>query len=138
MPGTVAASVATPGYLTRACALARSLRRHEPQLELFVLLVGGEQRFPPAATLPFTPLAEGQLERPPTAAERFRCGEDLAFALKPALIETLFARGFERVLYLDADTLALAPLEPLAATHEVDRASLADGREPGARVVRDA
>jgi hypothetical protein len=119
MPRIAAATVATPGYLARACALARSLERHAPGLELFGLLAARRERFPAPGDLPFTPLFVEELEQPPTPAARFRCGGDLAFALKPALVETLGARGVERILYLDADTQALAPLDPLLARLEL-------------------
>jgi hypothetical protein len=56
------------------------------------------------------------------------------------VVERRLELGRRRVVLcaeLAAELLVLA-LEPVAAAELVDRASLADGHEPGARVVRDA
>jgi hypothetical protein len=110
------ATVVAKNYLAYARVLARSLRRHHPELPLFVLLTDEVEGLIDPEREPFRLLTLRELEPPIPADARFRYSRKaLAVAAKPHLLEHLLDRGFSAVLFLDADVLVLAELRGLLA-----------------------
>jgi hypothetical protein len=110
----VVATIAARRFLPQARALARSLARLHPGLRLEALLVdeagnGERPEIEPFATTSISAIGFPDLRR-----FRFRHAQrGVAIAAKPYFLAHLLARDAGRVLFLDADTWALAPLDPL-------------------------
>jgi glycosyltransferase involved in cell wall biosynthesis len=102
-------TIISPNYRHFARVLMDSARRHHPEWERFVVLVGdadGDETF---TTIPLHAL-------PLPDAQRFRFRYNvLEFntAIKPWVFEHLFARGYDRVVYLDPDIAIYSPLAEL-------------------------
>jgi glycosyltransferase involved in cell wall biosynthesis len=112
---TAVFSIVSPNYRHYARVLMASLQRHHPEWERLVLLVGGtegadrgEESF---TTVPLDALP---LPRPRQFCFRYNLLE-LNTAVKPWMFEHLFARGYDRVLYLDPDVFIYSPLVELDA-----------------------
>lgn len=102
-------------FLPFARVMARSLARHHPELPTYLVPTdtpAPSQRSdaePFLEWLPFETLGLPELER-----VTFRCTEmELAVLAKEAAVSHLLERGYRRVVFLDADVLALARLDPL-------------------------
>jgi hypothetical protein len=114
MTGVAVCTAIRANYLPHARVLARSLRRHHPELVLHVTLadeVGG--RFDPRRE-PFelTELARlGRRYEPARLAGRDP--KEVVVAAKAEAIAHLLATGADRVLFVDADSLVLGDLGPL-------------------------
>jgi glycosyltransferase involved in cell wall biosynthesis len=112
---TAVFTIVSPNYRHFARVLMDSLRRQHPEWERFVLIVGGD------ATLhregeDFTtvPLEALPLPHPRQFTFRYTILE-LNTAVKPWMFEHLFARGYQRVVYLDPDIFVYSPLVELDA-----------------------
>ena len=110
----------TVGRQFRAAAslLIRSLRRHHPEVAIFVL---ASRRVELERSIEDT---VRRIDLEPIAQSRsglgFRYGERaLAIALKPQLLLGVLETGCSAAIHLDADMLAVAPLDELFAL--VDR-----------------
>jgi putative methyltransferase (TIGR04325 family) len=113
--GLAACSVIAKNRLAQARVLAASLRRHHPRLPFFVLLVDEPEGFFAPADEPFAIVRPADLAIPDLPALCFRYSlAELVDAVTPYLLEHLLVdRGASRLLYLDADLLVKAPLDPL-------------------------
>jgi glycosyltransferase involved in cell wall biosynthesis len=107
---TAVFSIISPNYRHFARVLMASLRRHHPEWERFVLIVGDVTREDDAFTS--VPLSALALPNPRQFAFRYTLLE-LNTAVKPWMFEHLFARGFDRVLYFDPDIQLFSALEEL-------------------------
>jgi hypothetical protein len=122
-------------YVPFARVLAQSLQRHHPDVQLVVLAaddIDGEDS---------ASLAAGALGVPDLNGLRFRCTrQELVVTLKPFLLATLLERQ-QSALFLDADSLVLAPLDQLFAAVRAHAVTLVPHRlEPPStpdRVERD-
>jgi hypothetical protein len=109
-------TLATLNSLPRACALARSLQRHEPAWSLEVVLVAGDE------------VARAEGEREQTLRLRSVCQEldldiaalralhddqELEVLLAPALLRRLVQRSAEPVVHLSSSVWLLGSLEPV-------------------------
>lgn len=90
-----------------------SLQRIHPEWERFVLLVGETA----ASDLPEASFTTVRLEALPLPGARQFCFRysilELNTAAKPWMFEHLFARGYDRVVYLDPDIVVYSPLVEL-------------------------
>ena len=106
-------TVINKAWLAHARALAESLRAHEPDARLSVLIVDSIDGFVDPAAEPFEILRPGDLaiEGFDAMSARYDVTE-LCCALKPVVMRHLLA-GEERVVYLDSDVRLFAPLDGL-------------------------
>jgi glycosyltransferase involved in cell wall biosynthesis len=111
--GTCAATVCTRSHLAFARTLASSLRRQQPDLELFVLVLDADPSDPvviPDATVLLPPqigMDDRYLFLKLTATEA-------CCAAKPFLVAHLLEHTpFRQLVYLDADIWVLAPMTAL-------------------------
>jgi glycosyltransferase involved in cell wall biosynthesis/GT2 family glycosyltransferase len=133
-------TIVTKDRLPWARVLAASWAQHHPQQPVTVLLVDEPDGcFDPAGE-PFDVLAAADVAGPAFWALALRYEPfELAMALKPWLLMHELERH-ERVVYLDADVLVTAPLQPVVAAleryeivltpHLLDPIEL-DGKQPG-------
>jgi GT2 family glycosyltransferase/glycosyltransferase involved in cell wall biosynthesis len=137
-------TVINKAWLAHARALAESLRAHEPDAHLSVLIVDSIDGFFEPREEPFEVLQPGELEI--EGFEEMSVRYDvtaLCCALKPTVIRHLLADR-EPVLYLDSDVRVFAPLDGLEAAlrehpflltpHLLDPIA-DDGREPSELAV---
>jgi glycosyltransferase involved in cell wall biosynthesis len=110
---TAVFSIVSPNYRHFARVLMASVRRHHPEWERFVLLIGegpdGDRVEEPFTTVPLEALA---LRNPRQFCFRYSILE-LNTAVKPWMFKQLFALGYERVIYLDPDIVVYSPLVEL-------------------------
>lgn len=108
-------TVINKAWLAHARALAESLRAHEPDARLSVLIVDSIEGFVDPAAEPFEILRpdELQIEDFEAMSARYDVTE-LCCALKPVVLRHLLA-GDEPVVYLDSDVRLFAPLDGLQA-----------------------
>ncbi|HEX4483918.1 MAG TPA: glycosyltransferase [Solirubrobacteraceae bacterium] len=106
-------TVINKAWLAHARALAESLRAHEPDGRLSVLVVDSLDGFVDPAAEPFEILAPGDLEIADFAAMSARYDvTELCCALKPEIIRHLLD-GDEPIVYLDSDVRVFAALDGL-------------------------
>lgn len=112
---TAAFSIISPNYRHLARVLMDSLRRHHPEWDRFVLLVGGDGPAPADRDEPFTAVDLDALRLPHARQFAFRYSLlELNTAVKPWMFEHLFARGYDRVVYFDPDIVVYSPLAELS------------------------
>jgi glycosyltransferase involved in cell wall biosynthesis len=113
---TAVFSIVSPNYWHYARVLMASLQRNHPEWDRFVLLVGAtspsNREQEPFITVPLSALP---LPIPRQFCFRYTLLE-LNTAAKPWMFEHLFARGYERVVYLDPDIFVYSPLAELDAS----------------------
>jgi glycosyltransferase involved in cell wall biosynthesis len=111
MSRTAVCTIVSKNYLAFARTLMGSLAQHHPEWERVVLLVDelDDSFAPERENFEVLPLAALALPEPRKFTFRYSILE-LNTAVKPWLMETLFERGCERVVYLDPDIFAHAPL----------------------------
>ncbi len=115
-------SVATPDHLARARSLFDSVARHLPQARRRLVLVARDTRHcAPSEPFEALPLAATGMPDVEAFARRHRVNE-IAFAAKPWAMALALDEGASRVLFLDTDIVAQAPLEPLVRA--LDRAEI--------------
>ncbi|GAB4487479.1 MAG: hypothetical protein OHK006_16700 [Thermodesulfovibrionales bacterium] len=114
MPKLAACTIISKNYLCFARTLARSFRRHHPDIDFFVLLVDRiDGCFDPESE-EFSLVRLDQLDNLPDRQELcFRYNViELSTAAKPFLLEYLFrAYTLDRLLYIDPDIYVLRPLD---------------------------
>lgn len=114
---TAVFSIISPNYRHFARVLMTSVRGHHPDWEPFVLMVGATSPAPPGE-----PFMEIDLEELPLPNRRQLCFRytilELNTAVKPWMFEHLFARGYDRVVYLDPDIHVYSPLSELDAASD--------------------
>ncbi len=113
-PHLAAGTVVAKSCLSFARVLAASFAEHHPDIPFFVLLADEVERcFDPAAEA-FELLQLGELAIPHLERFRFRhLQQPLSYAAAPFLVEHLFDRGYERVLFLKQESLVVGDLAPL-------------------------
>jgi len=111
---TAVFTILSPNYRHFARVLMASLRASHPDWERFVLLVGDTAA--PADTELFTTVSLDALDLPDRGRFTFRYNVlELNTAVKPWMFAHLFARGYDRVVYLDPDIYVYSPLHELDA-----------------------
>ncbi|MEA2326500.1 MAG: hypothetical protein QOE68_1459 [Thermoanaerobaculia bacterium] len=106
---TAVFSIISPNYRHYARVLMESVRQHQPEWDRFVLLVGDRSN-----AIDEELFHTVSLEALPLPNRRQFCFRysilELNTAVKPWMFEHLFARGYERVVYLDPDIRLYSPL----------------------------
>jgi hypothetical protein len=118
LAGPVAvATIAAKNYLSFARVAAGSCQRHHPDVPFFVALSDEPQGcFDPDGE-PFHLLRLQDLPIPELHRFRFHYDrKQLAVAAKPYVLRHLLDRGYATVVFLDADTLVLEPIDSLFET----------------------
>lgn len=126
-------------WLAHARALSESLRAHQPDAQLSVLIVDSTAGFVDPTQEPFEILSPQEIEIEDFDAMSVRYGiTELCCALKPSILRHLLQRG-ETTIYLDSDVRVFAPLATLDEALQEHPFLLAphllapladDGREP--------
>ena len=112
---TAVFSIISPNYRHFARVLMESVRQHQPEWDRFVLLVAPDGNAIDQEL--FETVSIGALPLPNRRQFCFRYSIlELNTAVKPWMFEHLFARGYERVVYLDPD------IRLYSALSEVDEA----------------
>jgi glycosyltransferase involved in cell wall biosynthesis len=137
-------TIIAKNYLAYARVLGRTLRQHHPGVPFYVLLVDEPEGFFDPAAEPFQVLRrqDVDLPRPPEFCFRYDVLE-LSTAVKPYFLERLFARGHDRIVFLDPDVRVYRPLAMLLDERERWRMVLTphliepleDGKRPGEREI---
>ncbi|MEA2489458.1 MAG: hypothetical protein QOH21_1250 [Acidobacteriota bacterium] len=110
---TAVFSIVSPNYRHFVRVLMKSVERHHPRWDRFVLLVG--HGVPPdRESFTTIPLDAIGLPDPRRFCFRYTLLE-LNTAVKPWMFAYLFARGYDRVVYLDPDIVVYSPLAELDA-----------------------
>lgn len=123
MSGAVACTIAADNYLPFVRVLARSFEAHNPGTRFRVLLLAGEAERDAAKSEGLGVIRLRDLAVPRLRGMLRRYGRrQLCAALKPALLRHLLESDHESVVFMDADILVTASLEPLFA--EVGRHAL--------------
>lgn len=118
------ATIVSPNYLAYARVLGESVAQHAPQAEFHVLVVNRPDPQVRAACaeagLHVTYATELGLADFDQLAYKYDLVE-LNTALKPSFLKSLFARGFDHVVYLDPDIrLYLAPAPIMEALEQAE------------------
>jgi glycosyltransferase involved in cell wall biosynthesis len=112
--GPAFCSIIAKNYLAHARALTRSLRRHHPDVPVYVLVVDeAEGRLEGSAEeFVFVPLDALAPPAPRELCFRYELLE-LCTAVKPLFLRWLFERGHGKVVFLDPDVWVYRPLQDL-------------------------
>lgn len=114
-PGSRAVvTIASRNRLPSARVLADSLRKHDPDVALHVVLADDPGEPQPAGDEPFVLHWLKELVAP--GMTEFALGStplELSVRLKPLALQALLDEGYSAVLYLDTDQWVLGDLEPL-------------------------
>jgi hypothetical protein len=125
------ATVAAKNFWARVRVLANSLAEHNNGFELYALLSDElDDRVDPGRE-PFNIVRLNALGLTGGQPSRLAFGYDrkaLAAALKPLLLRKLLADGYERVLLIDADSMVLGSLHPVADALDEHRIVLSPHR----------
>jgi Glycosyl transferases group 1 len=101
-------TLATPAMLPQARVMARSVERHQPDWELEVVLIGGEQ---PSGLRMRSAAAELDLDVERLIARHEEA--DLIVLLLPRLLQSLMSHVSGPLLHLPPSAWALGPLAPI-------------------------
>jgi len=107
---TAVFSIISPNYRHSVRVVMASAARHHPDWDRFVLLVGGEDSVPESFTT--VPLEDLHLPNSRQFCFRYSILE-LNTAVKPWMFAYLFARGYDRVVYIDPDVVIYSPLREI-------------------------
>ena len=120
-PSVAVVTVATRSHFHRASCLLESANRFLPEADRYVVLADrddGQIKLQPFAVIPVE-----TLPIPDVAGFVHRYGPaELSFATKPWALAEMFRRGYDRVIYLDADIAVYSSLRPMIAM--LDSASI--------------
>lgn len=123
MPAIAIATIVAQNYLSHARVLANSVHRFHPEIPVYALIA--DMFEPDAAEMrePFRPLTLADIHPSglPASMENYTSKQVLA-ASKARLMRHLLGAGHDSVVYMDADILVLAELDPLllrAAKHSL-------------------
>src|SRR3954447_9397885 len=101
--------------LASARVVARSFRRHHPDVPFHVLLADEAGGLVDPAAEPFELIGHDELDVPEPERLRFRYAQQpLSYALTPYLLEHLLDRGYRRLLFIKQESLVLGDLMPVA------------------------
>ncbi|HXH41605.1 MAG TPA: glycosyltransferase family 4 protein [Thermoanaerobaculia bacterium] len=107
---TAVFSIISPNYRHAARVLMASVERHHPEWERFVLFVGDASTGDHDDEM-FTSVRLEALRLPHPRQFCFRYSIlELNTAVKPWMLEHLFERGYDRVIYIDPDIVLYSPL----------------------------
>jgi hypothetical protein len=108
---TAVCTIAAVNYLAQARTLMASLAEHQPDWERFVLLADRvDGAFEPSRE-DFELIAVDDLPLPDFDRFAFRYSLlEFSTAVKPWLLESLFERGYDALIYLDPDIRVYSPL----------------------------
>jgi glycosyltransferase involved in cell wall biosynthesis len=107
-------SIIAKNYLAYARVLCRSLRRHHPDIPMYVLVVDEVEGFFDPRREEFEVLRLADLDLPDAREMCFRYDVvELCTAVKPSLIARLLERGHEKVVFLDPDIRVYRPMAEL-------------------------
>jgi hypothetical protein len=110
----VAVSIVAKNYISFARVLAESFREHNPETPLFVLLADEIDGFFDPASEPFELLRLEDMNIENLSLFRFKYSrQQVVTAAKPYLLSHMLDRGFDSVIFLDADILVTDGLEPV-------------------------
>jgi len=108
---TAVFSIISPNYRHSVRVLMASAAAHHPEWDRFVLLVGGAaEEYQESFTT--VPIEDLQLPNPRQFCFRYSILE-LNTAVKPWMFAYLFARGYDRVVYIDPDVALYNPLREI-------------------------
>ena len=109
-------TVATQNYFHFAKTLMESIACHEWDAARYVFLVDGDPQSPDLRSDLFTTLSLADLfdESPKTRLFRYTALE-MSASIKPLAMEYLFRLGHGKVVFLDADTLVLGPMDAIVS-----------------------
>jgi hypothetical protein len=107
-------TIVTRSHLKYAAALGMSLRRYHPTQKLCVLLIDsvGDQQLSGNSSIDLFPLDEIQVPKIEDMKIYFNAFE-LSNCLKPFFVAHLLLKGFEKMVYLDADVLVVNDFDTL-------------------------
>ena len=109
---TAVCTIISPNYRHFARVMMASVRTHHPEWDRYVLVVGGDAG--KDADDPFETVGLDALALPDVTELTFRYSVlELDTAMKPWLMEHLFGRNYDRVIYLDPDVVVYSRLEEL-------------------------
>lgn len=108
-------TVVTENYLSLAQAALDSFRTHHPDTDTWIVLVERDNAVSTTRALGrHRLLAASELATPHWPRWSFQYTPfELVCALKPFAISGLLDRGYQRVVYLDADTYLYQPIDPV-------------------------
>lgn len=124
MAGVAVCTIFTANHLTRGRALERSLHQRHPDLDLFMLVADTPGAKAGKAIRATTVLGPTDVLTAPEI-HRLRAQYDpteYCAALRPSLLTYVLARGYDKVVYLDADVLVLGSLAGIF--RDLDEASV--------------
>jgi hypothetical protein len=130
--GNASVTIVDSNYLAFALVWARSMREHDPECDVFVVWLDGQDEDPGRVLEGFADSVREVLVPSdlPMSRQRFELMrliysvKELATAVKPWALSTLIARGYDVVTYMDPDILVTAPLAPLLTSERVGSALL--------------
>jgi glycosyltransferase involved in cell wall biosynthesis len=109
-------TVATQSYFHFAKTLMESIERHEWDVDAYVFLVDGDPRSPELQSDLFVTLSLDDLFTVPPKPRLFRyTAQEMSASIKPIAMEHLFRLGYGKVIFLDADTLVLGPVDTIVS-----------------------
>ena len=123
-PTIAVCTIIAKNYLASARTLCQSVRTHNPEVALFVLIVDeiGDYIKPEQEIFQILNISQIEIEEAEQRAFRYDVVE-FATSVKPRLLEFLMEeQGFEKALYFDPDILVVNPLDELFS--HLDRASI--------------
>lgn len=111
-PKAAVVTVVTRSHFHRARCLLESVQRHSPEADRFVVLADRDDG--QLSPQPFEVIPVESLPVPDVAGfvRRYRAAE-LSYATKPWALGEMFRRGYDRVIYLDADIVVYSSLRPM-------------------------
>lgn len=114
MSAMAACTVVAGNFLPFARVLAKSFARFHPEIPLHILLAAGEADCDAAMAegLRIVRLSELRIPRLPEMLLRYD-RKQVVVALKPAMLRYLLDCGYASAVFLDADILVTASLDPL-------------------------
>jgi len=138
---TAVFSIISPNYRPAARVLMGSVRRYHPDWDRFVLVVGESASREEES---FTTVRLDALPLPNARRFCFRYSLlELNTAVKPWMFEHVFARSYDRVIYIDPDVVLYSPLAELDASSFLTltphlTGSIAGDEHPSERTILQA
>ncbi len=120
-PRICAFTSASTNYVAKACALAKSLKKHHPEMEVFYGLSDLKNIDVDYKRGVFDDvISVMDLDIEDFQSWSFKHSiVELSTAIKPFIIKELLSRGYDKVYYFDPDIVVFSPLDDLfAATDE--------------------
>lgn len=107
-------SISSRNFFAHARAFFRSVKAHHPDWDCHFLLADEAEGFVDPKAEPFSITEARELGIPDFERMAFRYDViEMNVALKPFLLRSLLASGYDRVLYFDVDMRVCSPLTPV-------------------------